>query len=47
MRLCGGELSGKARLVDNVAQRGRYLGAEVERFPYTTPSGRPEFLGER
>jgi hypothetical protein len=47
VRLRGRERAGKAHLVDDVDQRARYLRAYLERFPATTPSGKPKFFGER
>ncbi len=38
---------GKAHLVDDVATRRELLAAYVERYPATTPGGRPRFFGAR
>lgn len=38
---------GKARLVDDAAMRRELLSAYVERYPATTPGGRPRFFGAR
>jgi len=45
--LRGRNLDAKALLVDGVERRAEVLRAYLERFPYTTPSGRPKFLGKR
>ena len=36
---------GKAFVVEDVEEKVAYLDAYFERFPYTTPSGKPKFLG--
>ena len=47
VRLRGGDVDAKASLVDDPTARAELLEAYVERYPYTTPSGRPKFFGDR
>lgn len=41
------QIDAKASLVDDLGRRAELLRAYVERYPYTTASGRPKFFGER
>ncbi len=45
--LRGWQIDAKASLVDDVGRRAELLRAYVERYPYTTSSGRPKFFGQR
>lgn len=47
VRLRGRDVDAKASLVDDPWQRTAALRAYMERYPYTTASGRPKFFGER
>lgn len=47
VRLRGEDVDAKASLVDDPAQRTELLRAYMSRYPYTTPNGRPKFVGER
>ena len=47
VRLRGRDRTGKACVIDNPARRIDVLRAYLERFPYTSPSGRPKFFGSR
>jgi deazaflavin-dependent oxidoreductase (nitroreductase family) len=47
MRLRGHDVEAKAKVVDAPDEKARYLRAYLERYPYTTETGRPKFLGER
>ena len=47
VQLRGRELEAKASLVDSAHRRAEVLRLYLERFPYTTPSGRPKFIGKR
>lgn len=47
VRLRGSDVDAKASLVEDPAHRTAALRAYVDRYPMTTPSGRPKFFGER
>jgi deazaflavin-dependent oxidoreductase (nitroreductase family) len=47
VRLRGKDVDAKASMVDDPTTRADLLGAYVERYPYTTPNGRPRFFGDR
>jgi deazaflavin-dependent oxidoreductase (nitroreductase family) len=47
VRLRGRDVVAKASLVEAVDRRAEVLRAYLTRFPYTTPSGRPKFVGRR
>ena len=47
VRLRGRDRTGKASLVDDIERRARYLRAYLDRFPYTTPTGRPKLIRAR
>ena len=46
-QLRGEEVSANASLVNDPARRAELLRAYVDRYPYTTPTGRPKFVGQR
>lgn len=46
-QLRGEEVAATASLVDDPARRAELLRAYVDRYPYTTPTGRPKFIGQR
>jgi deazaflavin-dependent oxidoreductase (nitroreductase family) len=46
-QLRGEEVSATASLVDDPALRAELLRAYVDRYPATTPTGRPKFIGQR
>lgn len=47
IRLRGKDVLAKAYLVDDAQARARLLRAYMDRYPYTTMSGRPKFVGKR
>lgn len=47
LQLRGRVVAAKGSLVDNVDRRAAVLRAYVDRYPYTRPTGRPKFFGER
>jgi deazaflavin-dependent oxidoreductase (nitroreductase family) len=47
VQLRGEEVPAKARLVADPERRARLLRSYVDRYPNTTPTGRPKFFGER
>ena len=47
VRLRGQDVDAKASLVDDPTQRITALRAYLDRYPITTPSGRPKFFGDR
>jgi deazaflavin-dependent oxidoreductase (nitroreductase family) len=47
VRLRGRDVDAKAELIDDPAERTRALRAYLDRYPITTPSGRPKFFGDR
>ncbi len=46
-QLRGEEVAATASLVDDPARRAELLRAYVDRYPYTTATGRPKFIGQR
>ena len=46
-QLRGEEVAATASLVDDPARRAELLRAYVDRYPYTTATGRPKFVGQR
>ena len=46
-QLRGEEVAATASLVDDPTRRAELLRAYVDRYPYTTPTGRPKFIGQR
>jgi len=46
-QLRGEEVAATASLVDDPGLRAELLRAYVDRYPYTTPTGRPKFIGQR
>ena len=47
VQLRGEEVSATASLVDDPARRAELLRAYVDRYPATTATGRPKFIGQR
>jgi deazaflavin-dependent oxidoreductase (nitroreductase family) len=47
VHLRGDEVAATAFLVDDPTRRAELLRAYVDRYPYTTPTGRPKFVGQR
>ena len=47
VRLRGRDVHAKASLVDDDRRRAELLRMYVDRYPITTPSGRPKFFGNR
>ena len=47
VRIRGRAFEAKAHVVDESGETVRYLRAYLERYPYTTETGRPKFFGER
>jgi deazaflavin-dependent oxidoreductase (nitroreductase family) len=47
MRLRGRDVEAKAHVVEPTAEKTRYLQAYLDRYPYTTATGRPKFIGTR
>ena len=47
VRLRGRQVDAKASLVEDPAERTAALRAYLDRYPITTPSGRPKFFGDR
>ena len=47
MQLRGEEVNATASLVDDPTRRAELLAAYLKRYPYTTATGRPKFVGRR
>ena len=47
VQLRGRTVDAKASLIDDRAQRAECLRAYLDRYPYSTPTGRPKFIGQR
>ena len=47
VQLRGEEVAATASLVDDPGRRAELLRAYVDRYPYTTATGRPKFIGQR
>ena len=47
VQLRGDEVAATASLVDDPTRRAELLAAYLKRYPYTTPVGRPKFIGQR
>ncbi len=47
LRHRGRDITGKASLVESASERSRLLRSYMDRYPYTTPTGKPKFFGQR
>jgi deazaflavin-dependent oxidoreductase (nitroreductase family) len=47
VRIRGRDVTATAQIADDDTEKTRYLRTYLERYPFTTPSGRPKFFGQR